>query len=256
MLGTIQNTIDTLIHPRRVLRDRRLRRAGIAPQDFYAYSVPWLLARQFSVVLDIGAARGTHTLLFRRLFPHARILAFEPLPESFAELARRTQGQPNIECHQCALSDQEGMMDFHLGGPGYADSSSLLPMGQTHRELWPGSGTGQRVKVQARRLDSLFEVGENDRVFVKMDVQGGEIMTIDGGIRAFSAVDTAVVEASIRSLYAGAATFHELYQRMRSLGFEYAGILEQAFCPSGSGDVIQADVIFRRRMGNHLESSE
>jgi tRNA G46 methylase TrmB len=102
MLGTIYSTINTLLHPRKALRDRRLRQAGIAPHDFYAYNLPWLVARQFSVVLDIGAARGSHTLLFRRLFPNARILAFEPLPESFAELTRRTQGQPNIECHQCA----------------------------------------------------------------------------------------------------------------------------------------------------------
>lgn len=250
MLGTIQNTFDALIHPKKALRDCRLRQAGIAPHDFYAYSLPWLAARQCSVILDIGAARGTHTLLFRRLFPHARILAFEPLPDNFAELTRRTRGQPNIECHQCALSDQEGMMDFYLGGPGYADSSSLLPIGQTHRELWPGSGTGQRVKVQTRCLDSLFEVRGNERVFVKMDVQGGEIMTINGGVKVFSAVDTAVVEASMRSLYAGGPTFHELYERMCSLGLEYAGILEQTFSPRGSGEVIQGDVIFRRRMGN------
>lgn len=251
MLRTIDNTINTLIHPRKALRDRRLRQAGIAPHDFYAYSRPWLVARQFSVVLDIGAARGTHTLLFRHLFPKARILAFEPLPETFAELTRRTQGQPNIECHQCALSDREGMVDFHLGGPGYGDASSLLPLGQTHRELWPGSGTGQRVKVQTRCLDSLFEVRDNERVFVKMDVQGGEIMAINGGVKVFSAVDTVVVEASMRSLYAGGPTFHELYERMCSLGFEYAGILEQAFSPRGSGEVIQSDVIFRRRMENH-----
>jgi hypothetical protein len=31
------------------------------------------------------------------------------------------------------------------------------------------------------------------------------------------------------------------------LGFEYAGILEQSFSPDGSGEVIQNDVIFRRR---------
>jgi len=142
-------------------------------------------------------------------------------------------------------------MDFHLGGPGYANSSSLLPMGQTHRELWPGSGTGQRVKVQTRCLDSLVEVRDNERVFVKMDVQGGEMMTINGGVKVFSAVDTAVVEASMRSLYAGGPTFHELYERMCSLGLEYAGILEQMFSPRGSGEVIQSDVIFRRGMGNH-----
>jgi FkbM family methyltransferase len=229
-----------------------LRHAGIVPSDFYAYNLPWLVAQKFSVVLDIGAARGTHTLLLRRLFPNARILAFEPLPESFTELRRRTQGLPNIECHQCALSDQEGLMDLHLGGPGYADSSSLLPMGSTHRELFPGSGTDQSVKVQTRCLDSLFEVMGNERVFVKMDVQGGEILALNGGVKAFSLVDTMVVETSMRSLYVGGAVFHDLYKKMYSLGFDYAGVLEQAFSSLRNGEVIQSDVIFRRRVGNPL----
>ena len=250
MLHMIENTIITLIHPRRALRDRQLRRAGITPHDFYAYDLPWLGTRKFNVVLDIGAARGSHTLLFRRLFPHARILAFEPLPSSYAELTRRTACHANIECHQCALSDQEGMMEFHIGGQGYMNSSSLLPMGQTHKELWSGSGTDQCVMVQTRRLDSLFEVRGNERVFVKMDVQGGELMVINGGVEAFSKIDTVVVEASMRSLYVGDATFHDLYERMWNLGFEYAGVIEQAFSPRRSGEVIQADVIFRRRIEN------
>ncbi len=250
MLNKIYSTASKLTHPRKLLRERQLRKAGISPHDLYTYNLPWLIARNFNVVLDIGAARGTHALLFRRLFPNARILAFEPLPENFAELTRRTSEQPNIERHQCALSDQDGLMDFHLGGADYADSSSLLPMSQNHRELWPGSGTDQCIKVQTRCLDSLFEVGRNERVFVKMDVQGGEIMAINGGKKAFSAVDTVVVEVSMRPLYTGSPTFHVLYEKMHSFGFEYAGILEQMFSPDRSGEVIQSDVIFRRGIGN------
>lgn len=246
MHNMIHNTIKTLIHPRKALRDRRLRLAGISPNDFDMYNLPWLIARQFTAVLDIGAARGTYTLLFHRLFPTARILAFEPRPESFAELTRRTQGLPNIKCHQCALSDREGMLDFHLGGPGYANSSSLLQMG-AHRELFPKSFTPQCVKVQAHCLDSLFEARSNERVFVKIDVQGAELMVIKGGLNVFSMVDTIVVEASMLSLYVGSPTFHELYEQLVSLGFEYAGIIEQAFRPDRSGEVIQNDVIFRRR---------
>jgi FkbM family methyltransferase len=250
MVNKIKQTVKTLLHPRKALYESRLRQSGISPRDYYTYNLPWLLARQFSVVVDIGAARGTHTLLFHRLFPQARIIAFEPLPESFAELRRRTEEIPGIECINCALSDQEGMADFHLGGTGYANSSSLLKMGQAHRDLWPRSGTDACVKVETRCLDSLFHVAEHERIFVKMDVQGGELMVINGGVKLFAAVDTLVVEASMRSLYDGDSTFHELYEKLHGLGFNYAGILEQAFCPSGNGEVIQNDVIFRRKVGN------
>lgn len=247
MLGTIYHSIDILLHPRRALRDHRMCREGILPHDFHAYNLPWLVGRQFSLVLDIGAARGSHALLFRRLFPQAKIFAFEPQPEGFAELCGRMQNQPNVECHQCALSDQDGMTDFYLGGDGYADASSLLPIGQAHRELWPGSGTGQRVQVQTRRLDDMVETNKKDRIFVKMDVQGGELLVINGGLNVFSHVDTLVVEASMKPLYMGGTTFHDLYERLHGLGFDYAGILEQNFSPSGTGEVIQNDVIFRRK---------
>lgn len=247
MLGMLCNAIEVLIHPRKALVNSRLRRAGLIPHDFYAYNLPWLVGRQFSLVLDIGAARGTHTLLFRRLFPNATIHAFEPQPEGFAELCGRMQNQPNVECHQCALSDRDGMTDFYLGGDGYADASSLLPIGQAHRELWPGSGTGQRVQVQTRRLDDVVEIDKGARIFVKMDVQGGELLVINGGLNVFSLVDTLVVEASMKTLYSGGTTFHDLYEKLHGLGFDYAGILEQNFSPSGTGEVIQNDVIFRRK---------
>lgn len=139
------------------------------------------MARQFNLVLDIGAARGTHTLLFRRLFPSANILAFEPIPTNFAELTRRTNGQPKIKCYQCALSDRDGKANLHLGGPRHLDTSSLLPIAQGQEKLWPGSNSGQYLEVQTCRLDSLVQLKGNERVFVKMDVQGGEIIAINGG---------------------------------------------------------------------------
>lgn len=247
MLKIIYNTLKSVVQPRKAFHDYCLRREGIQPHDFYAYNLPWLIKRKFNIILDIGAARGTHTLLFHRLFPAARIIAFEPLPASFSELMRRTQAHHNIKCQQCALSDEEGLKDFHIGGPRYADASSLLPVGKAQLELWPGSGSDQCLKVQTHCLDSLLEVNRSDRIFVKMDVQGGELMVIKGGIKVFAAADVVVVEASMRSLYAGSPTFHELYEKLISLGFEYAGILEQSLSPDRSGEVIQNNVIFCHR---------
>jgi FkbM family methyltransferase len=238
---------QAITYPEAYIRDHRLRRAGIIPEYFHTYNLPWLTSWGFNVVLDIGAARGSHTLLFHRLFPNARILAFEPHPESFSVLRHKTAGLPNIECYQCALSDREGMSDFHLGGPTYANSSSLLPMGSIHQELWPGSGSNKTIKVQTRRLDSLFAKSKNERVFAKMDIQGGEIQAIKGGTIAFSAVDVIVTEASMRSLYTGGTLFHDLYHTLCRLDFEYAGALDQSLNPSGNGEVIQSDIIFRRR---------
>lgn len=82
-----------------------------------------------------------------------------------------------------------------------------------------------------------------------MDVQGSELM-VSGGVKVFSAADTVVVEASMRSLYAGGPTFHELYKKMSGLGFEYAGVLNQQFSPNRSMEVIQSDIIYRRRNAN------
>jgi FkbM family methyltransferase len=239
-------SLRSLLHPRRLLRERRLRIQGIEPKDFYIYSLSWLTRIPFDLVLDIGAARGGHTLLFHHLFPQAEIHAFEPLPESLIQLRSKTVALQRIVVHPIALSDQNGKASLHIGGTGYDDSSSLFPMTDDHLRLFPGSGSDEVLKIETHRLDDVLDSSRYQNIFVKMDVQGAEPLVLRGGERMFAAASVVVTEVSFCRLYEGCPLFDEIYEMLRPFGFVFRGMLDQVHDRLGERKIIQGDAIFIR----------
>jgi FkbM family methyltransferase len=239
----IARVANRAIHPRRFQRETALLRQGIVPRDYYEWNIPWLTKQEFDLILDIGAARGSLAKTFHALFPDAIIHAFEPIPQSYRTLSSVTQRIPSIVLHNVALADKEGIMKFHLGGQGFLDSSSLLPMA-AHARLWPGSDGGGSVEVPVVRLDSKIQLDGSERILVKMDVQGAEAMVVAGGRDIFAAAQVVVAEVSFIPLYEGGPLFSDIFDLMRSLGFEFRGLLDQLRCGNGTGMVVQGDAVF------------
>ena len=86
----------------------RLMRAGGSPRLFLDMNQPWVHALNIRTILDIGANRGQFALTMEALFPQARIIAFEPLPELFAALSRHAQTEPRFQAIRCGLGDSNG----------------------------------------------------------------------------------------------------------------------------------------------------
>lgn len=235
-----------MAHPRRLLRERGLRKLGIEPKLYYSYDLPWLTGVPFDLIIDIGAAGGGHTRIFRHLFPRAEIHAFEPLPASFESLRKNLGELPRVFLHPVALSDHNGKAGFHVGREDCRDSSSLLPMSNEHHRLFPGTGIEGKLEVETRRLDDLLD-GDNYRgIFIKMDVQGAENMVIEGGRRIFGAASVVIMEVSFYPLYEGESLFEDIYETMKSLGLKFTGMLKQVDDRLGDRRVIQGDAIFTR----------
>lgn len=124
------------------------------------------LDKPAAVMLDIGANVGVHALAAAASArPDARIIVFEPHPETFRRLA----------CN-LALSDFKGFtaMPFALGaGEGYAtmsgDDLSLATL------AIPGEGPRVRVRALA---DCLAELAIDHVDVMKIDVEGyeGEVL--------------------------------------------------------------------------------
>jgi 31-O-methyltransferase len=79
------------------------------------------------VVLDVGAHVGMATLFFAREEPTARILAFEPLPATFAALSANIARQGiDARAYNTAIADVPGRAELTCY-PGSPASSSLAP---------------------------------------------------------------------------------------------------------------------------------
>ena len=72
-----------------------------------------LFSRPNPVIVDVGANIGQFTNAVKLFYPDARVIAFEPDPEVFADLETNTAGLSNVTLHNEALGSEAGMLLFH-----------------------------------------------------------------------------------------------------------------------------------------------
>ena len=66
------------------------------------------------VIIEAGACDGTDTLAMSKLWPHAKIYAFEPNLKSYNMLIQKVGSNKNIHTFNIALGSKNGFSDFYL----------------------------------------------------------------------------------------------------------------------------------------------
>ena len=131
------------------------------------------------VILDIGANYGTFGWLCRKRWPKARIIGFEPIPE-LAEFCKQLKCYDSVFPAGLAEENAEAVLhlDYSLGLTATLGGNPLI-------KCQP-----EKLNVEIRRLDD-FKFNPN---FIKMDVDGGELRVIMGGLKTFKHCPFAVIE--------------------------------------------------------------
>jgi FkbM family methyltransferase len=142
------------------------------------------VVRSNDVCLDIGANFGWYTTLLQRLCaPGGSVHAFEPVPNIFARLERNVAlagNPPNIHINNVALGDAPGSVTMHQFAGLTIGHSSLSTMGRSDYTT---------VEVPMMTLDSYLEEHHLEQVnFVKMDIEGAELMMFKGAGKLFRQV--------------------------------------------------------------------
>lgn len=157
----------------------------------YAYPVPsWL--PEPKAVLDIGAHVGAAALWFSYHWPHAKVVAYEPVPETFELLARNTRGSAAIEAIRVALSDANGRRDMAI-----AEDSVLASFGScTHPAYQRTRWETVSCAMAADALEGVQEIldCEPEEVVVKADTEGHEIEVLRGLCGAHMRLEAIYVE--------------------------------------------------------------
>lgn len=121
-------------------------------------------------IIDCGANIGMSVLFFKRLYPQCKIIAFEPDPKTFATLERnvRDNGLSAVTCHQFALGDVDGSVDFYQAED---ETRSDLTMSTLHERM----PTTKKISVPARKLSTFID-GAVD--LLKIDIEGAEVKVL------------------------------------------------------------------------------
>lgn len=133
------------------------------------------------LIFDCGANVGISVLYWKTLYPHSRVVAFEPDPNAFASLRDNCAPFPDVELHQCAVWKLNGTVVFSCDG---ADGGCLAVYKDS-----PDSRMTATVKA-VRLRDLLTEPVD----LLKMDIEGAEVDVLTDCADRLSLVKRLVVE--------------------------------------------------------------
>jgi FkbM family methyltransferase len=175
-----------------------------------------LLPRRPTIV-EVGAHDGSTTLGFRRMFPRARILAFEPEPRAIAKFRSRPELR-DVTLLECAVADRNGEAAFYQCGgrpPGYAgddwDASGSIrePTGAITAHPW--MTFDRQITVPVVRLDdALDQHGLETIDLIWADVQGAEEDLIRGALHTLKRTRYLYTECTEGEDYSGQIGLREI----------------------------------------------
>ncbi|MBU2575702.1 FkbM family methyltransferase [Patescibacteria group bacterium] len=128
------------------------------------------------IVMDIGAHIGYFTRIFSKLAgTDGVVYAFEADPENFQLLIKNTKHLKNTKLCKAAITDSTGIIDFF---------HSNIKSGC--HSIVPAEFRSQKIAVPAITLDEFAQrKGINKIDIIKMDIEGGEYLALQGMKKIF-----------------------------------------------------------------------
>lgn len=127
------------------------------------------------IVIDIGAHRGFHTILFSKMVRNTgRVLSFEPSPDNSSRLKLHLKINfcRNVEIKECALGKDDGVRNLYVVASQTVLNSLRPPVTAYASSTTP---------VQVQKLDDVLSSEKISKVdFIKLDVEGGELDALLG----------------------------------------------------------------------------
>lgn len=200
-----------------------------------------VLGVDLATVVDIGANRGQFSLAVRRWAPEAKVFAFEPLSRAAARFRKVFQDDSRVVLHHVAIGPKTGDVPIHVSMAD--DSSSLLPISEAQKRLFPGT---QEIRTETIRIGRLIDfVAAEDiksKAMLKLDVQGYELEALRGCEDILERFAYVYAECSFLELYTGQALAHEVISWLHGRGFSLCGVYNMNY--DLKGRAVQGDFIF------------
>ncbi|MFZ6034773.1 MAG: FkbM family methyltransferase [Patescibacteria group bacterium] len=143
----------------------------------------WLNYSRFlkndSVIVDVGAHHGMHTINFLNIAKDGAVIAIEPLKNKFSELRNKTKKYNNIHLFNLALSNYVGVSEFIIAENTLEESGLKKRLSYNEPKLVHL----KKTKTKVEKLDNLIGKLKLKKIdYIKIDIEGGEIDCLKGGI--------------------------------------------------------------------------
>lgn len=175
------------------------------------------------VILEAGAYKGQDSLHILKMFPHATMHLFEPVPELFKALNESIIDYPQAHTYNYALSDTNGTMPFYIAEkpnkPGIPTQagSLLTPQERLKRSpiIYP-----KQISIPTITIDSWAQAYTIDRIdCMWLDVQGHELAVLRAAPHILMTTSVLFVELHFIQAYTNQPLADEVINWLAEQGF-------------------------------------
>lgn len=196
------------------------------------------------LVVDVGANQGQFLESIIDIKPK-RIIAIEPEIKVFQALNLKFGYLHNFESLNLALGGKSGSGVLQVTNNS-AESSSLLVMGELHKQGAPHIDVFEKQNVRIERFSDVVNTSGVKSIFLKIDVQGFELEVLRGiSNEDFQKVVAIRMELNLVQTYVNAPYAEEVIAYLRSKGFSPMRV-ESGFGLPNFGQQLQIEVLFTR----------
>ena len=186
--------------------------------------------------IDAGAHYGETNEIIRMIYPGVRVVSFEANPNCEKILA-----QKGIEYRIGLLGSESSEKVPFYTNPDDATSTGC----SIFRENSKFFSNAQVVELPMHRLDDVVPINSKFD-FLKMDVQGAELRILDGAEKLLPAIKWIFLEVSFADCNHGAPLFGEVFDYLRSKGFQISDLCEPTWVEN---QLLQCNFLFERSAG-------
>jgi FkbM family methyltransferase len=168
------------------------------------YRFPCVSEKPF--IIDCGSNIGLSVIYFKKLFPQAEIIAFEPDPTIFQILKKNilsAGASNNVTTIEACLGETEGDITFYSDG---ADGGSV-----TTSEV-----PAKTITVKQKRLDAYINKPVD---FLKMDIEGSEYNVLKTIVPKLHFIDRLFIE--YHSFTNQEQNLDDILNILKKAGFRY-----------------------------------
>jgi FkbM family methyltransferase len=193
---------------------------------------------EFNTIIDAGANVGQFARASCMLYPQARVLSIEPLPDCLAELEFNLRDVDRVQTFLTAVGSIDGIIDFYRHEYSQTSSARLgASRSRQHTSI---------LKVPVARLDTLLaNIEMIPPILLKLDLQGYELDALAGAPGLLARCDAVLTEAVFTRMYENEPAFADLNMFLVECGYAFERPLHYNL--DKYGEIFEIDALFKRR---------